>query len=203
MNANVDAYMTDYVQPLHIDRVKSASIVPTSAQDKSLASLVIVEDTGTGAPTAVYVVLGDTASATHVDNVSISRQLYSIKENLGLNLSQLSKILNVSRPQLYKWLEGDVIPQREAFNHKITDIYSLLNVVPHKHGKYFGKLANRYVSEKYTVLDVLMDSALNKEKLLAAYHSIKSDIESIDIRKTKERAKSPSYNALEVIFPPK
>jgi len=201
---NVDAYMNDYDQSSPIVLVKPAfTIVPTGTQDKNLARLVVVEDTGTGAPTAVYIVPGKTTLATNVASVSVSGQLHSIKKKLGLNLSQLSKILNVSRPQLYKWLEGDVIPQRDEFNYKITDIYSLLNVVPYNHGKYFGKLANRYVTDKYTVLDVLMDSELNKDKLLAAYNSIKSDIESIDIRKAKEQAKHSSYNASEVILPPK
>ena len=182
--------------------VHSAPIVPTGAQDKILAKFIFVEDTGTGAPSAIFVVSKEPV-LSDAGNVAISEQLQEIKDKLGLNLSQLSKILDVSRPQLYKWLEGKVVPQREGFNQKISDIHSLLNLIPSEHGKYFGKLANRYVSDERTVFDILSDPELDRDKLLFAYRSIKNDIEAIDNRKVKEHKKVRTAYASEVILPPK
>jgi len=194
------SYATNYVQSSRFEMTRP---IPTGVKDNNLASLMFVANTGTGAPVVVFLTQKDSMSVTNIVSVSIAKKLHSIKDKLGLNLSQLSKILNVSRPQLYKWLEGDVIPQRDEFNHKISDIYSFLDVIPNHHGRYFGKLANRYISDEHTVLDVLIDSGLTKNKLLTAYNSIKGDIESIDIRKAKKRAKHSSSNALEVILPPR
>lgn len=182
--------------------VQSAPMVPTSAQDKILAKYIFVEDTGTGAPSAIFVISKKPVLSV-VNNVAISEQLHEIKEKLGLNLSQLSKILGVSRPQLYKWLEGAVVPQRDSFNQKISDIYSLLDLIPSEHGKYFGKLANRYVSDKGTVFDILSDPELDRNKFLSAYRSIKNDIEAIDDRKAKEHKKVRTAYVPEVILPPK
>lgn len=187
--------------PMAIVRKKN-DIVPTNAQDALLANLFFVTDAQTGAP-AIYILVNEPESAVKAGSASITVQLQKIKEKFGLNLSQLSKVLNVSRPQLYKWLEGDAVPQRDEFNQKITGMYSLLNLVPDEHGKYFGKLAKRYVSDEKTVFDILTDPDLDKGKLLAVYNSIKSDIETIDNRKAKERNRHRSDYSTEVILPPK
>lgn len=181
---------------------QSAPIVPTGAQNKLLANFIFVEDTVTGAPSAIFVISKEPRPSND-GNVAISGQLQEIKDKLGLNLSQLSKILDVSRPQLYKWLEGKVVPQREGSNQKISDIYSLLDLIPSEHGRYFGKLANRYVSDERTVFDILSDPELDGDKLLSAYRLIKNDIEAIDNRKAKEHKKVRTAYASEVILPPK
>lgn len=187
--------------PMAIVR-KQNDIVPTNAQDALLANLFFTTDAQTGAPT-VYILVNNSNDTVMEDGVSITVQLQKIKEKFGLNLSQLSKVLNVSRPQLYKWLEGESVPQRDDFNQKITSMFSLLGLVPDEHGKYFGKLAKRYVSDEKTVFDVLIDPELDKGKLLAVYNSIKSDIETIDNRKAKERDRYHSSYSAEVILPPK
>jgi len=187
--------------PLAIIR-KQNDIVPTNAQDRLLANLLIVPDTQTGSP-AIYFILNDSSGG--VDNpgrASIAEQLQEIKERFGLNLSQLSKILNVSRPQLYKWLDGEGVPQRDEFNQKITEAYLLTRQIPLGHSKYFGKLAKRYTADGVTVLDALADSDLDNDRLLAIYESIKSDIESIERRKVEEIDKHHKYGATEVILPP-
>ncbi|MCW8830938.1 MAG: hypothetical protein OQK32_05380 [Gammaproteobacteria bacterium] len=180
---------------------RQCDVVPTNAQDTLLANILLSSDEVTGAP-VIYVVLNDFAGKLNVVSASVSAQLLEIKEKFGLNLSQLSKVLNVSRPQLYKWLEGEAVPQRYEFNQKITDIYSLTSEIPHGHSKYFGKLAKRYTSDGITVLDALTDSNLDKDRLLAVYASIKSDIESIESRKASEVGKRRKYGDSEVILPP-
>jgi len=198
--ADVNPDLNHYVHSLPM-AAKPASVVSTGIQDTILSNFIFVEDIVTGAPATVYIVYKNVETSS--DSIAISEQLHEIKSKLGLNLSQLSKILDVSRPQLYKWLEGKVIPQREGFNQRITDLHSWLNLIPVEHGKYFGKLANRYVSDKHTVFDILTDPDLDEDKLLAVYNSIKSDIEAIDNRKAKERNKLRSYEITEVILPPK
>ena len=198
--ADINPDTNQYVHSLPMI-ARPASVISTGIQDTILSSFIFVEDTVTGAPTTVYIVYKNTEKSS--DSIAISVQLHEIKSKLGLNLSQLSKILDVSRPQLYKWLEGKVIPQRGGFNQRIADLHSWLNLIPVEHGKYFGKLANRYVSDKQTVFDILTDPDLDKDKLLAVYNSIKSDIEAIDNRKAKERNKLRSYEITEVILPPK
>jgi len=198
--ADINPDMNHYVYSLPII-VKSASVVSTGIQDTILSNFIFVEDRVTGAPTTVYIVYRNTEKSS--ESIAISEQIHEIKSKLGLNLSQLSRVLDVSRPQLYKWLEGKVIPQREGFNQRIADLHSWLNLIPAEHGIYFGKLANRYVSNKLTVFDILTDPDLDKDKLLAVYNTIKSDIEAIDDRKAKERNKLRSYEFTEVILPPK
>ncbi|MFK5913115.1 MAG: hypothetical protein QM484_01975 [Woeseiaceae bacterium] len=189
-------------QSLPTAMIQPAPVVPTGAHSKILSKFIFVDDRGTGAPSAVYIVAVAQSLFSDKNKASISDQLHDIKEKLGLNLSQLSKILDASRPQLYKWLEGSVIPQREDFNQKISVIYSMLDVVPYEHSKYFGKLAKRYVSDQTTVFDVLADNELDKEKLLAVYDSIKGDIEIIANRKIKEQQKNHSSDDSEVVLLP-
>ena len=199
--ANITPDMTNYPSISLPMMIQSAPVVPTGAYDKTLASFIFVEGAVTGAPNSIFLVCRKIEKAS--DSSSIPQQLHEIKSKLGLNLSQLSKILDVSRPQLYKWLEGKVLPQREGFNQKIAELHSWLNLIPEEHSKYFGKLANRNVSGKQTVIDILTDQNLDKDKLLAVYDSIKSDIEAIDNRKAKERNKLRSNEFTEVILPPK
>jgi len=180
---------------------KRDEIVATSAQDALVANFILVQEGQTGAPT-VYIVVNGSEGTPDVGSASIASQLKKIKDSFGLNLSQLSKILNVSRPQLYKWLEGEAIPQRDEFNQKITEVFSLINEIPFEHSKYIGKLAKRYTPDGVTVLDALAASELDRDRLLAVYESIRSDIESIVARKANELDKGQKYGALEVILPP-
>lgn len=122
-------------------------------------------------------------------------ELREIKDEMGLNLSQLSKVLGVSRPQLYKWLEGEVRPQREQVNRRIRMLSDLTKDLPEGHAKFFGKLVNRYVSERKSLMDVLSDPHLNAKDFSDAYAAISSDIELL------QRKSSSSGNPASSVGP--
>lgn len=111
-----------------------------------------------------------------------SDRLNTLKSAFNLNLSQLAKVLGVSRPQLYKWLEGEVEPNKDSSNQKIEILQALLNTIPNSHCNYFGKFAKRYITQDMTVLDALSNSEASFESLYALYESIRGDIESLEQR---------------------
>ncbi len=168
----------------------------TSILNPDLMSLFLLDVNQTGPVIVIY------SKNNFSDNNTISDQLNSIKNNLGLNLSQLSKILDVSRPTLYKWLEDNVIPQKEESNQKIITINSFLNEIPKEHSKYFGKFSKRYISESTTVLDELASKDLDKEKFLKIYGAIKGDLIALEMKKEKlAKADQDKYNAANIILP--
>jgi transcriptional regulator with XRE-family HTH domain len=198
ISTNID----DVVRPSIVikQQAEREKMIPTSAQDPTIASLFLIKGEQTGAPIAICIV-DNSSFQIDTNNVSVSEQLHAIKKSLGLNLSQLSKVLGVSRPQLYKWLEEEVIPQKEESNQKITLLYGLLNTIPEEHGKYFGKFAKRYISPSETVIDALADQELNEEKFLEIYDSIKKDISVLENKLAK--AQQNKNHLADIVLPPR
>lgn len=202
----MDVGNIDYIGVGHINFPaaivrKKGDFVPTGAYDNVFSNIVVSSINQTGAP-LIYLVKKNVDDTVNTGALSIADQLHEIKNKFGLNLSQLSKILNVSRPQLYKWMESDAVPQREEFNQKIAEMYSLLGEIPVEHSKYFGKLANRYTDSGATVMDFMIGAGFDKTKLLSLYESIRNDIESIESRKAEEISKYHKRDASEVLLPP-
>jgi DNA-binding transcriptional regulator YiaG len=126
-------------------------------------------------------------------------QLEIIKESFGLNRSQLSKILDVSRPQLNKWLDGQVLPQKEDANKKISVFIAFLNKEPKDNLKYFGKFAKRYVDSDRTLLQYLSGSMLDLTSLENVYGEILPDIEKL---RSKKRILSKNIASADILLPP-
>lgn len=126
---------------------------------------------------------------------AISEQLVAIKSSLGLNLSQLSHVIGVSRPQLNKWLSGDVIPKGNDSNRKIDLLYSFCASVPKESSSYIGKLASRYVSPEESLLDFLSKDSISESDLWAVFRLISQDIEKLRAKRFSKPV-SRSYNAL-------
>ena len=125
-------------------------------------------------------------------------QLEMIKESFGLNRSQLSKILDVSRPQLNKWLDGQVLPQKADSNKKIRVFIAFLNKEPKDNLKYFGKFAKRYVDSDRTLLQYLSDSMLDLASLEKVYGEILPDVEKL---RSKKRILSKNTASSDVLLP--
>lgn len=122
-----------------------------------------------------------------------------IKSSFGFNLSQLAIVLGASRPQLYKWLNGEVSPQREETNRKIWELHNFLTRIPANEVQHFGQLGKLYVSQDKTLMDTLSDGNLDEEMLMRAYYAVKPDIDRLE-----NVAKSSFKDAgADVLLPPK
>lgn len=139
--------------------------------------------TGTG---RLYISKADSASSVFYVEKSdppvkldkaVVEKISDIRSAYGFNLSQLAKVLGVSRPQLYKWISGEVAPQSEEANYRISELSNFLVTIPEEHAKYFGQFSRKYLASKVTLLDYLADNA-TEESLLTAYKSILDDIKS-------------------------
>lgn len=107
---------------------------------------------------------------------STNKMLIEIKNLFGLNLSQLATIIGVSRPQLYKWIDGDGSPKSSQINQKIAVFYSFAQSVPAGDAAFFGRFANKYVSPDMRVIDVLSSNDTSEKELSSVYGSIANDI---------------------------
>lgn len=112
------------------------------------------------------------------EQCNTTEELQNIKKSLGLNLSQLAQIIGVSRPQLYKWLDGD-LPKSSDSNKRIKTFNNALSSIPAADASYFGRLANRYINKDETLLDALAKADLSDTKFLSIYQLIKTDISSL------------------------
>lgn len=111
-------------------------------------------------------------------NETASLSARDIKDLLGLNLSQLALILSASRPQVYKWVNGETEPQRESVRNKIQLISQAMGEIDDSHHKFFGKMAKRFITPSETLIDVLSKEDLTLEEILEAYNKLKPTIES-------------------------
>lgn len=107
---------------------------------------------------------------------TLNKMLIEIKNLFGLNLSQLATIIGVSRPQLYKWIDGDGSQKSSQINQKIAVFYSFAQSVPAGDAAFFGRFANKYVSHDMRVIDVLSSNDTSEKELSSVYGSIANDI---------------------------
>ena len=107
---------------------------------------------------------------------STNKMLIEIKNLFGLNLSQLATIIGVSRPQLYKWIDGEGSPKNSQVNQKIAVFYHFAQSAPAGDTAFFGRFANKYVSPDMRVIDVLSSNDTSEEELSRVYGSIANDI---------------------------
>ena len=101
-----------------------------------------------------------------------------IKTSLGLNLSQLSSILNCSRPQLYKWIDGNIEPKKTETLERMRVISESLSTISPDHAELFGSYSKRYVSKTETLLEKLSKPNLTTIDVISLYKAIKPIIEA-------------------------
>lgn len=90
------------------------------------------------------------------DYYSPTEHVRLIKEALGLNMSELASVLDVTRPTVYAWLKGQE-PKSEA----ITKIMSLSKVAERVRSlkiQRIDKLINRQIFEGKSILDKLIEN---------------------------------------------
>ncbi len=92
---------------------------------------------------------------------SIIEQLQFLMNNVGLNISQLSDLLKVGRPSIYKWLDGSEI--RRANLSRLEDIYYILSFWNNKYGVKIGSYLYKKI-DKLSLYDLLIADVIEIER---------------------------------------
>lgn len=96
---------------------------------------------------------------------SNSEKLESIRNKLGLNMTDLSSILGVSRPTIYAWLQGQ--DPRPEYINRISELRDVAEKVSGYDLQNIKKLVRRPLQDGDTLIGLLksfkpIDSALNE-----------------------------------------
>jgi len=92
-------------------------------------------------------------------------QITLIRSALSLRVTELAEVMNVQRPTIYGWLEGNFSPQpdkkaRISVLFEIAKKWRSLNTAP------LGKLLRESMFEGKSILDLLKDERLDKRKII-------------------------------------
>src|SRR5262249_55613688 len=94
-----------------------------------------------------------------------NQQIERLKEILGLNMSEIALIMNVSRPAIYSWIDDGKklrTDHQKRLNEfmEICSFWEKINVA--RLGGYFRKVVNK---KEQSLLDLLSKEKLNKPEI--------------------------------------
>lgn len=124
--------------------------------------------------------------AKNGDMRSPAEHVASIRDVLGINMSDLASVLGVTRPTVYAWLEGQE-PKTEAVTHiqrlsRVTDEINRANIIR------LNKLVHRPILNGRSLLDILKTD----EDPVAALTTLKALADKEE--KTRREPKGSSKN---------
>lgn len=127
-----------------------------------------------------------TGISDHVD------QLKYLQDNLGFNISQISAILNATRPSVYNWLGGST-PNPNT-TKRLDSLYDLLaKWDSSKFGK-IGHLSTRKQFNGITLFSLLCEDELNLEDIRKTLSLLEDSVKKMQLRKQKSKAIYDSKN---------
>ncbi|MGH4037636.1 MAG: hypothetical protein ACRQFF_07295 [Sphaerochaeta sp.] len=94
------------------------------------------------------------------------KTLENSKKYLGMNISMIAKILNLSRPTIYSYLKGNE-PDNTVSDNKITQINHILEIVRDTYKFHtFSSLFKRRDKEGKTLVEYLIEGNSNLDKFV-------------------------------------
>lgn len=103
---------------------------------------------------------GDSGLDSESKTTSVDVMASAIKEMLGINISDLAKILGVSRPTVYKYLDGEGPTDSFLVSH-ITDVYNISELWNKHTSNSIGKELKRKYSDVGSLLDMMSTRPMN------------------------------------------
>ncbi|MCW5589246.1 MAG: hypothetical protein KIT27_06235 [Legionellales bacterium] len=134
----------------------------------------------------------ESSDLSNIDNRSPAEHLIFIRNILGLNTSELAAILNVTRPTIYAWQEGQE-PKPEALMG-IQQISKIAGKVQSFHIQRFDTLMRRPIFEGISLLD-----KLKRNEDITKHLVVLKDLaekENLGRNTKKGKNKQPIYDAI-------
>lgn len=114
--------------------------------------------------------------------LTAKQQLLQIKNNLGLNISEMAAIFLVSRPTIYEWLES--IEPRRRHQERLNTIYQICNFwIEQKIGRLGSLLHKPLNVENDTLFKLLTKELLDKNSINSGFKQI---VQIISDKKQKD-----------------
>jgi DNA-binding transcriptional regulator YiaG len=128
---------------------------------------------------------------------SVPSQVHMILDSFGLSKSDLAKILGVTRPALYAWLDGKSEPNVENLK-RLHAIYSIIKAWPNaKKQPLFHAYIERPVGgNSHSLIELLSASSIDVEQVRALLRVIQSMTAEREIRIGKDRTMVESASNL-------
>jgi len=123
----------------------------------------------------------------------VPTQVRMILDSFGLSKSDLAKILGITRPALYAWLDGKSEPNIENIK-RLHTIYEIIKTWPDSQRQpLFHAYIERPIAENsHSLIELLSASSIDVEEVRAMIRVIQSMTAERDVRIGKDRAKATS-----------
>jgi hypothetical protein len=103
---------------------------------------------------------------TETNILSYEKTLSASKNILGLNISMIAEILELSRPTIYSYLKGNE-PKEKSLDYKIKSLNNIIDIVKNEFKLHsFSSLFKRRDNEGKTLSDYLLDDNKNIESFV-------------------------------------
>lgn len=102
----------------------------------------------------------------------VSKDLLQISNAFGLNKSDLAKIVKVTRPTVYSWMQGKKIPRKAQLN-RIYKLYLLAEDWQQNEFPVNKELLERSIITSQSVIDLLCADSLDNKAIIAAGAKLK------------------------------
>lgn len=119
--------------------------------------------------------------------VSVTAQLQFLIDVVGVNVSQLSDLLKVGRPSIYKWLQGADI--RRANFSRLEALHSIFQSWNNQFGVTLGQYLYKKIDGQLSLYDLLIideiDIARAKEFAVKLNHILLEAYDRAELRRRK------------------
>jgi DNA-binding transcriptional regulator YiaG len=135
----------------------------------------------------------NTESQVTQDNYSlvISDETRLIVEYFGLNKKQAAEVLGITRQTLYDWLSDKTITPHHASIDRINSLKEVMEELPMKHSKFFGRFFNRKVVEQqFTLESLLTADKIDCSAIKNVYESLALHIDQVIKRQEAKKTRT-------------
>jgi len=124
---------------------------------------------------------------------SVPSQVRMILDSFGLSKSDLAKILGITRPALYAWLDGKSEPNVENIK-RLKTMYDIIKTWPdtQRQPLFHAYIERPIAGNSLSLIEMLSASSIDAEKVRGIVRVIQSMTAERDARIGKDQAKSAS-----------
>lgn len=116
------------------------------------------------------------------------------QRNYSLKISQLSEILNVSRPTIYNWKKGTDELHEENMS-RISKLSLLLSVIPEQYKPFTGKFYKRKLTDGRSLRSVLIDESSSTAQILELLSLLEPSMDDSLARNRTSIMSNESFNS--------
>lgn len=137
---------------------------PVASKQSSVADLSLKHREISAGWSSIVIFLDDESEEELIIRTTAEKIEY-IRDNFGISVSQLAKILRTSRPTIYSWLEDEV--PREQSVHRVQQIYEITTQWTGMNTYHFspGPLLRQALGKSPSLLEQLESENLNIEEI--------------------------------------